>query len=361
MSLHPINLPNSARNLRGIVGLQRILLKALCEAHLDPDDIDVTWLQNVWVMLDAEWVRKFCLGGTKSVLIPLKKMVGAPTAVRQLIYSEFRRQNRTHLLFDAGGDFRRLVELQGVDVDLASHVHKFFVRCYELLGHNKNKDWFGYQLTRNRTIVKQVYKEDFYEHNRHTLTVCPYCDGPNDRPDLDHYFPKDDYPLLACSPWNLIPICSGCNDLNAKGTGAPLTVGSPNSTDEWLHPFFRPASAIVRFELDGGPRNSKPTLWSSTRLEVVRLNNHTALIRGVQLRWERRVSDYFDRLVFKVRRRLAFGRSINEVVGEFLEDYEAVRGREDFSMIYSAVCRAVLDGRPEYLSEFIDSNPPLLS
>jgi len=361
MSLHPINLPERAKDLRRIVALQRILLKALCDPVLVPGDIDTSWVQGVWHMLDTEWVRKFCLGGSKSVLVSLREVSKAPSAVRETLLYEFRRQTRVRFLFVSGGDFKRLTDLPGVDAKLGGHVHSFFVRCYELLGHNRRLKWEGYQLSQTRSINRRAYKEAFDLRNRSQVMVCPYCDGSKDSGDFDHYFPKESYPFLACSPWNLVLACRDCNSLDAKGRGMPLTIGTPNPTSNWLHPFFRPASNLVRFDLGGGPHNSNPALWSSDPIEMTRLGNHSELIRGVGQRWERRASSSFECLVLRVQTRMSAGSSIDDAVNQLLEEYLSVRGIEAGSMIQSAVCRAVLDNRPEYRNEFFDSNPPLLA
>lgn len=48
--------------------------------------------------------------------------------------------------------------------------------------------------------------------------VCPYCNrtftmfiNNKQKPEFDHYFPKNMYPYLTISIFNLIPICSNCN------------------------------------------------------------------------------------------------------------------------------------------------------
>ena len=54
-------------------------------------------------------------------------------------------------------------------------------------------------------------------------TVCPYCnrnyiitDSDVNTAQLDHFFSKTDYPILALSFYNLIPSCQPCNFI--KGT-----------------------------------------------------------------------------------------------------------------------------------------------
>lgn len=68
-----------------------------------------------------------------------------------------------------------------------------------------DKDWGPYQLTKSLGI-----------------RVCSYCNrqytfslskGKNKitRPELDHFLPKNEHPLLALSFFNLIPSCTICN------------------------------------------------------------------------------------------------------------------------------------------------------
>lgn len=55
------------------------------------------------------------------------------------------------------------------------------------------------------------------------VPVCPYCNrqytftlaSGKSRPQMDHYYPRDLYPYLAVSLYNLVPCCAVCN--TAKG------------------------------------------------------------------------------------------------------------------------------------------------
>ncbi|MAD42370.1 MAG: hypothetical protein CL623_08270 [Arcobacter sp.] len=57
------------------------------------------------------------------------------------------------------------------------------------------------------------------------LESCPYCNrsyiytlnrNKNIKPEIDHFYPKGLYPILALSYYNLIPSCPTCNGLGAK-------------------------------------------------------------------------------------------------------------------------------------------------
>ena len=52
------------------------------------------------------------------------------------------------------------------------------------------------------------------------VRTCPYCNRQfiysfkgvrKERPELDHFLPKNDYPVFCLSFYNLIPVCHSCN------------------------------------------------------------------------------------------------------------------------------------------------------
>lgn len=353
MALHPLKLPKSAALLFRIVVLQKRLLKALADPVLDANVVNTAWVQKVWSGLDAEWVRKFCLGGQEA---RIQAIAAAAPGARQGLYDEFCRQNKVRTLLNGGGDFQDLTDLQDVDAALAKQVAGFFKGCYKCLSHNKTNKWPGYSFGGDRTICNRDYKDVFCS-TYPTSIVCPYCDGEIGTPELDHYLSKTGFPLLACSPWNLVPVCGSCNDVvTGKADRPAITLGSPRSTDDWLHPFFRPASSQVHIKLSGTPKSSIPQLHSTDATEQIRLDNHTHLIRTLSKRWTNSASSYYDSLVRNAKRASKPSKPIDDVVRDQLDAHLEDRGRCASSMIKAAVCQAVLDRRPEYIEEFDDPN-----
>jgi hypothetical protein len=357
MALHKVTLPKSAAHLFGIVVLLKRLWKALANPALDANAVNTAWVQNVWGRQDAEWVRKFCLDGQEACI---RAIAQAPAAARQVLYEEFCRQNKVEALLNVGGNFQDLDRLPGISPQLAGEVSSLFKQCYKLLSTNAKRKWNGYESKGNRSLSNRAYKDDFCCEYP-TKSVCPYCDGEIGTPELDHYLCKSSFPLLACSPWNLIPVCKSCNDMvTAKGDRLALTPGPPNSTDDWLHPFFRPASAQVQIRLTGTPQNLIPVLYSPDPVEQTRLDNHAGLIRSLGERWTRKAAARFDILVREVNRKVNAANTVTSLVESVLEDYEESRGMAASSMVHAAVCRAVLDHRPGYIEEFATPNSPAL-
>tara|TARA_R110000765_G_scaffold423185_3_gene531713 strand:+ start:1114 stop:2094 length:981 start_codon:yes stop_codon:yes gene_type:complete len=71
------------------------------------------------------------------------------------------------------------------------------------------------------------------------IQTCTYCNriytktvrNPSKitRPEFDHWFPKETYPLLALSFYNLIPSCHVCNSSVKRNTRMSL--------DDYIHPY----------------------------------------------------------------------------------------------------------------------------
>ena len=303
-----------------------------------------------------------------AVAASLVAIAAATPAARRALCDEFCRQNKVPALLIAGGDFRNLPALPGFNASLARTVTDFFKDCYGLLGQSSRTK--GYAFPNGRVVTKATYKEQFRDANS-TKVVCPYCDGDMGTADLDHYYSTSHFPLLACSPWNLVPICKSCNDTTiAKGDRLALSTGPPRSSVDWLHPFECPASDGVRIQLTGNPRQAVPQLNSLDADEQRRLNNHHWLmdrldqpnpIRYLSNRWTIAAATHFDVLVQRVNRRADAANSIDSLVQIQLEDHQAERGQTASSMVHAAVCQAILDLRPEYLEEFTDSNAPALA
>ncbi len=59
------------------------------------------------------------------------------------------------------------------------------------------------------------------------VNVCPYCNrdyincrgGKISGAQLDHFYPKDDFPFFAVSLYNLVPVCGNCNRVKSKQQG----------------------------------------------------------------------------------------------------------------------------------------------
>lgn len=90
------------------------------------------------------------------------------------------------------------------------------------------------------TLYKQRFpREEFVEALQ--VTVCPYCNRnfvnstyKRTMCDLDHFYDKETYPLLAVSFHNLVPVCHACNHAKASKSISYSPHNMKLSTDDLL-------------------------------------------------------------------------------------------------------------------------------
>ena len=77
------------------------------------------------------------------------------------------------------------------------------------------------------TLYKQRFpRQEFVEELQ--VTVCPYCNRnfvnstyKRTMCDLDHFYDKKTYPILAVSFYNLVPVCHACNHASKSISYSP--------------------------------------------------------------------------------------------------------------------------------------------
>lgn len=355
MALHPVQYPAEAEILLEYVRHIERLFERLAVPRLMASDVNESWIVDTWPNQDANWIHKFCKSkprkDSQTQLQRIKVIAGASSVARAKLAHSFREQNNVEKVFKQGGHYIDIKTLDGFDDALASNVRIFLEQCYEFLGAD------GFISSDGITLTKRSYKEAYASHCK-TSSVCPYCDGDNSLPELDHYYAKSKWPLLAISPFNLIPVCTGCNSFaGGKGNRPALSLDAVNPTEFWLHPYYCPASPSVEIRLSGKPVDSVPQLWAADQNEQRKLDNHTNLIPNLGLRWTRQASRYFGNFVKLARKKLERGKSVDDYATECLDDFIEMRGYEPASLIGAAVCQAVLEGREGYRDELSDSNP----
>lgn len=102
------------------------------------------------------------------------------------------------------------------------------------------------------------------------IDTCVYCNRNytldfdklnNARAELDHWFPKEDYPILALSFYNLIPSCHSCNHI--KHNNAP-DGGWDNALQSINHPYLEDKTSIFSFSYFFNSINQPKAILKST-------------------------------------------------------------------------------------------------
>lgn len=122
-------------------------------------------------------------------------------------------------------------------------------------------------------INKKENKYDAYDlANSLNLRTCLYCNrsytltlqkGNTDndkitRPEFDHFFDQDTYPMLALSIFNLIPSCKICNSTLKNTTEFSIA--------EYIHPYID--NTVLNYNYEFLPYEVSAILGASSKLGV---------------------------------------------------------------------------------------------
>lgn len=112
-----------------------------------------------------------------------------------------------------------------------------------------------------KTYFQKSNGKQFLNHlNRST---CTYCNrnytlsitSNHASAQLDHWFPKDKFPILALSFYNLIPACSSCNHMKGN-SGKNKIWWRDQALNDLLHPYFPENDHNFKFDFNFD-KNSK--------------------------------------------------------------------------------------------------------
>lgn len=120
-----------------------------------------------------------------------------------------------------------------------------------------------------KIIFEYVYEKYFQKPfgkiflNKLNIDTCIYCNRnytldfknlSNSRAQLDHWFPKADFPILALSFYNLIPSCQSCNHI--KLNNSPIG-GWDKALENINHPYFDKNDFKFSWFFDGNLNNTE--------------------------------------------------------------------------------------------------------
>ena len=111
----------------------------------------------------------------------------------------------------------------------------FFIDLYKNFT-TKKKEYNAYDLAKSLSVNSCVYCNRNY-----TFTVIKSDKEKIMRPDFDHFYNKDKYPILALSFYNLIPSCTECN--------RTLKQKKDFTIDTHIHPYYDSLDDYAKFKL----------------------------------------------------------------------------------------------------------------
>lgn len=212
--------------------MQRRLLAALC-ALSSAEGLDASWLKTVWPDITDSWVEEFWSWRVERWC---STIAAASIQEKQFI----RQISEDHLRFDElyrePPTLRVVAWRKGSGVSKSVHeaVHELMSGFYAPLFYKEN----GFPNADGTLFHKEHFLDGFAARARR---ICPYTDAPINKIKLDHFLPKDAFPVLSCHPDNLIPCSTDANNGGSKGMGVPLELDAPDQAANWFHPRLRSA------------------------------------------------------------------------------------------------------------------------
>ncbi len=113
---------------------------------------------------------------------------------------------------------------------------KYIINLYKNFTNKDKKEYNAYDLSKSLNVASCPYCNRNY-----TFTVTSHDDKIL-RPDIDHFYDKDTYPILSLSFYNLIPSCIECNR-TIKGT-------KQFSVRTHIHPYMDSLNNYAKFMLN---------------------------------------------------------------------------------------------------------------
>ncbi|RXM40754.1 hypothetical protein BOQ62_04060 [Chryseobacterium sp. CH21] len=132
------------------------------------------------------------------------------------------------------------------------------------------------------------------------IDTCVYCNRNytldfdklnNARAELDHWFPKEDYPILALSFYNLIPSCHSCNHI--KHNNAP-DGGWDNALQNINHPYLDDKTSIFSFSYFFSSINQPKAIIKSTSEKAKRTIEFNKIDKIYETQSTRELKDLLD-------------------------------------------------------------------
>ena len=240
--LHEVPNSRLRRRLLRVVVMQHRLLEALCALPAG-SVVTEAWLQAVWPRVPGAWIGRFWVNDKGNRAGWIGTIAGASVDEKNAIRDMMSEQLRFLELYDAPPTVR-----------LTMH------------------DWGQPTFDAVNKLLKSFYAPLFYAdegfpdaggtlfHKDHLIAgfsprvkICPYTDNVIQDTKLDHFLPKDKFPMLSCHPDNLIPCSTDSNSGSHKGTEVPLDANAIDQAGAWFHPRRRPAIKKYRLSFTSGP------------------------------------------------------------------------------------------------------------
>ena len=200
----------------------------------------------------------------------------------------------------------------------------------------KDEYQFMIQKYKNFTTKKKEYNA-YDLADKLQINVCPYCNlnytytiiTKNNkqiiRPEFDHFYDKDTYPILALSFYNLIPSCHICNS-TLKGT-------KEFSINDFLHPYLDSFDKVAKFEL----KIEDSSFYHNIKGFKIKLNTQNERAKNIIdiFKLQKRYNLHKDIILELIQKEVIYNDSY---LDELFKNYEGTlfKNREDLQRLISS-------------------------
>jgi hypothetical protein len=352
--LHRIKLPDCQVQLREVLDFQERLLRFACTS---PVDLSLEVLKQEFDEAGTWFWERLYFQGDKTALCRrledlLNYLEENPQANQRILDAFANDKDFQNHFDDESFRFhqRTLDEgtIQANDLDAAKPL---MVSFYETLFESTGFPEATHPNTGVDKLTRSDWNEAFWKDNRQQLRVCPACDAQ--RPDrirgrissqVNHFFPKENYPFYSVHPDNLVPVCAACN-MVAQGSRDPIDDHQDAPLINCFHPYCRPAIDYIC------------VTGNATDVGKFQVNIHEkngSISRRVQglvnlLNLEERWADRMESLVNLIIESLASDtrEEFQERLAEKSEDTRKHSGREPNSYVYHQLLNYILENPSE--------------
>ncbi|MEK3702886.1 hypothetical protein MKY87_02080 [Paenibacillus sp. FSL R7-0198] len=167
-----------------------------------------------------------------------------------------------------------------------------------------NKTGFDQIGTFSKNPFNRSYFFEGYQLENVNVKLCPACLCEIDISqsmiaDLDHYFPKHEYPAIAMLPDNLIPVCLACNE-RIKIQQDPLDTSTlPGAIQRAFIPYKHEAIDEMEIDIEFGTRDKfliQLRSLSQEETAIARVKNFNR-IYNLSGRWPGRLENLYDSIL----------------------------------------------------------------
>lgn len=330
-----------------VVSMQEQLMEALCA--LPPGTkVEENWLYEVWPTIPMDWIGRFWQNDTGNRAKWIKEVAAASTAEKQALVQVLREQLRFTDLYNDPPTVRLTkFDWSPPVFDAANKLLKSFYAPLFYKGE-------GFPIP----CWILFHKEYFITGHLPKVKICPYTDNYIQDTKLDHFIPKDQFPMLSCHPDNLIPCSTDSNSGGHKGTKIPLDPEEENQAQNWFHPRWRNAVGNYLLTFASGVAPQPRVIFQAKIAEdQLKLNNMEKMF-GLSEFWGQYLDDEVLSVASDVQGRmkednLALNeRTVREEVLRLAKQEERRIGRDALAIVKSFWYRHIAD-TPNLLKQVI--------